>query len=435
VEQFDCDFLNQLSGGNLRYFVGQLERAPSTGTVHFQCYVEWRKPQRGSVFSRWAAEEPSSLGREYFSAFEPFAWCSGIHVELRLASREAARQYCMVREFKGEDKGYLDGPWEWGEFEEGGRGRRSDLAVATAWISSGGDLFGVAQRWPDVFVKFERGLSSLEALVAPREFRDVEGWVLWGATGAGKSHFVYEAFGVDNVHVVASEAPFWLGPYRGQPVLLFEEFASVLDIKTLLRVVDGYPGDFSIKGGHTRGRWFRVILTGNDDFTRSWPPELKRRFGFSAANPGGNVRHCTGRGAGFPTIAEVGGGGPFPVVRRPFIAPRPVSSVAVPERISAGGHERGVGYSSLGSAVSVESSMISEVVADVGLFSCLGSGGGGLGEEDLPPQERDSFVAASSALLAPVERILPTFVRCLDGFVRESVCCGDYRCRACSLLP
>jgi len=324
----------------------------------------------------------------------------------------------MVREFKGDDKGFLDGPWEWGEFEEGGRGRRSDLAVATAWIANGGDLYGVAQRWPDVFVKFERGLASLESLVAPREFRDVEGWVLWGATGAGKSHFVYEAFGVDNVHVVASEAPFWLGPYRGQPVLLFEEFASVLDIKTLLRIVDGYPGDFSIKGGHARGRWFRVIFTGNDDFTRSWPPEIKRRFGFSASNPGGNVRHCTGRGAGFPSIAEIGGGGPFPVVRRPFVAPRPVSSVALSKSIFGGGD---------GDAVVA----LGEPVSSISVVSSSSGPGGGGEEVILPSLPLDSVVP----VVAPVERILPSFCNCLDGFVREFVCCGDYRCRACCSLP
>jgi len=391
VEDPDFDLLNQFTNLSLRYAVWQLEQAPSTGTVHFQCYVEFSRPQRLSVIERWGALHPEAIPSQFFSLdCERFSWCQGIHVEQRVGSREACKQYCSEPTFKGKDKGFLSGPWEWGIFSGGGQGRRTDLAGAAAWLAKGGDLRGLAERWPDVYVKYSGGLEKLSNLSAPREFREVRSFVLWGATGVGKSKFVYSAFGFNNVHVVASTSPFWLGPYCGQPVLFFEEFDSSLDFKTLLRVLDGYPDFFPVKGGHAAARWFRVILTCNSDFTVNWPPELKRRIGCSDARPHGNVFHCGPDGRGFPSIEELGGSGPFeyePVrwgVRQPALL------------ADAGGAGR------------------SPLRDDGGAGA---GGGGGAAGDGLRP---------SSSVVS----ILPSY-SIVDGVVRECSLCGNSGCETC----
>jgi len=320
VEDPDFDLLNELTSGKLRYAVWQLERAPSTGLVHFQVYVEWSSPQRASVFEKWTSLPPTSLSRDDFSEDERFAWCGGFHAEPRIASREAARQYCMEAVFKGEDKGRLDGPWEWGDFDDGGSGKRNDLRTVASFVAKGGTIRDVAEKWPDTFVRYERGLRSLQEILAPSEFREVEGWVIWGDTGVGKSHWVYTTFGASNVYTLANESPLWFDGYAGQPVLFLEEFNSDVPIKKLLQIVDGYPFLAPIKGGFVSARWTRVIVTSNSDIAQQWPPELKRRFGFGAGrSPLGNVRHCRfvgGERTGFPSPDEVGGGY-FPIVRRP----------------------------------------------------------------------------------------------------------------------
>jgi len=399
-EDPDWDTLNELAGGHLRFAVWQLESAPSTGQLHFQAYCEWSKTVRGGVFARWASV-PSELDSDV-------PWCSGIHVEQRRGTREQAREYCEVAIYKDEEKGRLDGPWYWNlaGWDQGGQGRRSDFAAAVDLIAGGGSIMDVAKQFPASFVRYERGLARLGEVLAPPVFRDVEGWYIWGDTGVGKSHWVYSTFGVANVYAIANESPLWFDGYAGEPVLFFEEFESLVSIKTLLRIVDGYPLRVPVKGGFIRAQWTRVIITGNYDVTPHWPPELKRRFGFPLGRGDhGNVRHCRlvgERRLGFPSASEVGGLGGFPVVRVPHVVPTLGASGVGSDHLAASDsadsdHEwRGL---LAGLDISLEASG-----SDV-------SGGGG-GELVAPP------------------RILPNFV--LDGgVVRHSPLCSDPDCAAC----
>jgi len=221
VEDPDWDQLNVIAKGALRYAVWQLECAPTTKTLHFQCYVEWNRTVRGSVFDQWCKLPPSdarwvsfrrgvdSSSYFRFSESEKFQWCQGIHVEARGKSPEAARQYCMVDVFKGESKGRLDGPWEWGEWSDTKQGKRNDLDTVASFVAKGGLLREVVDRWPSVYCKYERGLRSISEIVAPPMLRRVESWVLWGDTGVGKSHWVYTTFGPANVYAVTSESTLW----------------------------------------------------------------------------------------------------------------------------------------------------------------------------------------------------------------------------------
>lgn len=319
IEDPDWDDLDSIVGGSLRFVVWQLEQAPTTGQLHLQVYLEFSKPVRPSVFKLFCAREVDE------PLYEQSTWCSGFHVEPRRASREAARQYCEVAEWKGESKGRVEGPWYWpslAAWDQGGQGKRSDLSSACALLKSGGSLVDVARTQPETFVRFERGLSRLADILSPSDFREVEGWFIWGDTGVGKSHWVYSTFGPANVYSPPSESPLWFDGYRGQSVLFFEEFDSAVPIKTLLRIVDEYSLAVQVKGGFVNARWTRVIFTGNSDITRGWPRELMRRFGF-----GSRVRHVgvrDGERVGFPTAAEVGGAGGFSMVkRRHVVAPRP----------------------------------------------------------------------------------------------------------------
>lgn len=427
MEDLDPDLLNELSRGQLRYCVWQLEQGTETGHVHFQAYVEWKKPQRAAVFARWSALEPTYLDRSCFSSehdepewgVERFSWCQGIHVSVRRASREAARQYCMVREFKGKSKGYLDGPWEWGEFTAGGQGTRNDLAACCAWIKGGGSIRDLAAKWPTTYVKYERGFRSLAHELSPVVFRDVEGWYIWGDTGVGKSHWVFSCYGPDNVYVVANESPLWFDGYHGQSVIFFEEFDSLVPIKKLLRIVDGYPLLVPVKNGFVRAEWSRVIITGNSDVSQQWPCELKRRFGFPRGlGTRGNVRHCKWSGTervGFPTFEEAGGGGPFTIERRPHVVRYAPGSGPPPQLGMGGGSDLSSG--SPGSSGDVLSS--DAMAVGDGFDNILSSGDVG-------------HLGVGVGLMSSVKtQILPSFAQCADGIVRYNGVCADELCVSC----
>lgn len=63
---------------------------------------------------------------------------------------------------------------------------------------------------------------------------------MWGAPGVGKTRSVMDKYGYENVYRVTNyDHPF--DEYRGQDVMMFEEFRSGFKIGDLLNYLDIYP--------------------------------------------------------------------------------------------------------------------------------------------------------------------------------------------------
>lgn len=93
-----------------RYLIFNKEKAPETGTIHYQGYIEFFKQKR-------------------------YGWCSknlapGWY-KMRQGTREEARAYSS----KGDSR--IEGPFEYGQWVEEGQGRRSDLAGVLAAAQGG----------------------------------------------------------------------------------------------------------------------------------------------------------------------------------------------------------------------------------------------------------------------------------------------------------
>lgn len=72
------------------------------------------------------------------------------------------------------------------------------------------------------------------------KWRELDVTYLYGATGTGKTRQVMEKYGYSNVYRVTDYAhPF--DSYKGQNVIIFEEFRSGLPIADMLNYLDGYP--------------------------------------------------------------------------------------------------------------------------------------------------------------------------------------------------
>jgi len=110
----------------VKYLVFQLERAPTTGTLHFQGYVIWeRKKRKGGC-----------IAINSRASWEP-----------RYGSHDKAREYCMKLETR------VSGPWEKGD--PPAPGKRNDLEALRQALVDGHnerhialdeDLFGVYLR-------------------------------------------------------------------------------------------------------------------------------------------------------------------------------------------------------------------------------------------------------------------------------------------------
>ncbi len=130
-----ADELIQLASDTscIRYLVFQLELCPTTGTPHFQGYVELTTPHRFRFLC------------------ENFIQAS---YRERHGTRVEARVYCMKEESR------TAGPWEYGAFNAGGAGTRNDLTqLVEACLT--GSLKRVADEHPEMIIRYPRYFDPL----------------------------------------------------------------------------------------------------------------------------------------------------------------------------------------------------------------------------------------------------------------------------------
>ena len=72
-------------------------------------------------------------------------------------------------------------------------------------------------------------------------WRNLEVTYIWGESGAGKTRSVMEQYGYSNVFRVTNYDNHPFDGYKGQDVVVFEEFRGGIKIQDMLNYLDGYP--------------------------------------------------------------------------------------------------------------------------------------------------------------------------------------------------
>jgi hypothetical protein len=204
------------------------------GTPHLQGYCELAGARTGS----WLKRQPG------------FA---RVHYETRRGTSEEARTYCQKD----------------GDFFEAGTARqsrrqrsRTDLAEVKEAIDEGKSELYVAEHYFSQWVQYRRSFKAYYELrrAAKRSWKSFVN-VIWGGTGLGKTRFVYQQHPDDDIWVYPGRG--WFDGYSGQRIALFDDFRGDLEISTLLQVLDRYPLDVPIKGGHVNWNPRRIYITSN----------------------------------------------------------------------------------------------------------------------------------------------------------------------------
>ncbi|AXQ03942.1 replication associated protein [Cressdnaviricota sp.] len=218
---------------HVRYASWQREQA-STGTTHFQGYIELRKPQRFSYFNSVLA---------------------GAHFEQSRGTREQARAYTRKEETRTE------GPFEYGNWEEGGQGTRTDIDELQARMEAGASEKEISREFCGLYLRYKSGIKSYLQLgwdVEPRHFKS-EVTVLWGPPGTGKSRYA-EDRGISFI-LTSTNYP-WFDGYRGGDVLI-DDFYGWMPFHKLLILLDRYPCKVQIKGGMIEWAPKKIYITSN----------------------------------------------------------------------------------------------------------------------------------------------------------------------------
>lgn len=132
---------------------------------------------------------------------------------------------------------------EWGELPEERQGERKDLAALYEMISAGKSNYDILEEQPDFIAQLER-MDRVRQIIQEENFKEVfrklEVLYLFGDTGSGKTRSVMERYGYANVFRVTNyKHPF--DQYKGQDVIVFEEFQNSIPINQMLIYLDGYP--------------------------------------------------------------------------------------------------------------------------------------------------------------------------------------------------
>lgn len=132
---------------------------------------------------------------------------------------------------------------EWGEMPPDRRAKDTQAEHIVQMILDGKSNAEILEECPSAFNKLAYIEQTRQAFldeVYKDKWRDLDITYLWGDSGAGKTRSVMERYGYHNVYRVTDYAHPFDG-YKGQPVIIFEEFRSSLPISDLLNYLDGYP--------------------------------------------------------------------------------------------------------------------------------------------------------------------------------------------------
>lgn len=112
-----------------------------------------------------------------------------------------------------------------------------------AMVKDGASNTEILEEHPAAMNRLQHIEATRQTLLAEkykREYRHLEVHYIWGKTRVGKTRYVMELYGYDQVYRITSyQHPF--DSYAGQPVLLLDEFRSSLPFTDLLKYLEGYP--------------------------------------------------------------------------------------------------------------------------------------------------------------------------------------------------
>lgn len=198
-----------------------------SGTPHIQGYVEFN----------------GQLTLKKIKWYIPRA-----HIEPRRGKPQEASDYCKKD----------------GKFEEMGeiskQGDRTDLQIVAAMVKDGCPVAQVAEEYPDIYIKYSKGVSALRTLLSKP--RNEKPSVLWihGPTGTGKTKFFYDRYEEDS-YVWTPIMGNWFDGYDGQENVLFDDFRGELPFGHLLILLDRYRCTVQVKGGTVQFKPKNIVIT------------------------------------------------------------------------------------------------------------------------------------------------------------------------------
>lgn len=163
-----------------------------------------------------------------------------------------------------------------------GNGNRALASMCTCLVE-GKPLSEVMLNDPATYVRNYRGLQDFEArLLKVPIIRKMTTILLFGATGAGKTHWCFQNF--PELFKKPIGKSLWFDGYQAQKTILIDEFTGQYPLSDMLQIMDQYPTQVERKGSHTLLACDLLLLTTNiapSTYYEGWKNRFEQQLAFA----------------------------------------------------------------------------------------------------------------------------------------------------------
>lgn len=192
----------------------------------------------------------------------------GGHFEMCKGTSEQNRDYVFKQgKWKNTEKettNDADSHYESGELPVERQGKRNDLDDLYDMIKAGMTDAQILEDSPSYMLHLDSIRKSREIVRAKKyegKKRMLEVTYIYGKSGSGKTRSVFDRYGADAYFVTDYKHPF--DEYEGQPVMVFDEFRSSLDMSAFLKYLDIYPLVLPARYSNKRACYTKVYIISN----------------------------------------------------------------------------------------------------------------------------------------------------------------------------
>lgn len=233
------------------------------GTYHTHIYIQGKGAMRFST-----------IKKRFDSA----------HIEMAKGTALQNREYVAKSGKWEKDKKHetcVDGTFEeWGEMPVERQGARNDLADLHAMVKEGLSDYDILEQMPEAMLQLDKIQLTRQVIVQEKYknlWRDLTCVYIYGDTGTGKTRSVMEKYGYENVFRVTDYFhPF--DNYRGQDVIIFEEFRSGFRIADMLNYLDGYPLELPCRYANKYACYTKVYIISNIPLSEQYRNQPQESF-------------------------------------------------------------------------------------------------------------------------------------------------------------
>lgn len=237
------DTLNYLRSLKCNYLLCGREKAPTTGHVHGQIYVQFKTPHSLSI-----------------------AGLHGAHVEICKGSPEQNIKYCK---------------------------KEGDIMVeeGTPRLCNSHSIKAVQAMTKEERKSLNINLYNIVAKINEKESNDitpsniykpdVQVYWLWGESGAGKTRYAIKQIGDRKFNMLKYESGFWHGIGEAK-IALYDDFRDThMKPTELINFIDYYKHPMNIKGGSELNNYMEIYITSiqnPEEIYKNTPEEYKKQW-------------------------------------------------------------------------------------------------------------------------------------------------------------